>query len=105
MEKVFEINRNFRNEGLSRRHNPEFTMLELYQAYGNYNVMMELTEELILALADKYCQSRQIKFDNMEINLKKPWRRATYAELFEQYSGCKINDLPAIRKKAEQSRH
>ena len=101
LEKVFEINRNFRNEGLSRRHNPEFTMLELYQAYGNYNVMMELTEELILVLADKYCQNRQIKFDNMEINLDKPWRRATYAELFEQYSGCKINDITAIRKKAE----
>jgi lysyl-tRNA synthetase, class II len=101
MEKVFEINRNFRNEGLSRWHNPEFTMLELYQAYGDYNLMMDLTEELVLALVDKYCQGRQIQFDNMTINLDKPWRRATYAELFAQYSGCKINDLPAIRKKAE----
>jgi lysyl-tRNA synthetase class 2 len=102
MEKVFEINRNFRNEGLSRWHNPEFTMLELYQAYGDYNLMMDLTEELVLALVDKYCQGRQIQFDNMTINLDKPWRRATYAELFAQYSGCKINDLPAIRKKAEK---
>jgi lysyl-tRNA synthetase, class II len=101
MEKVFEINRNFRNEGLSRWHNPEFTMLELYQAYGDYNLMMDLTEELVLALVDKYCQGRQIQFDNMTINLDKPWRRATYAELFAQYSGCKINDLPSIRKKAE----
>jgi lysyl-tRNA synthetase, class II len=101
MERVFEINRSFRNEGLSRRHNPEFTMLELYQAYGNYNVMMELTEKLVLSLADKYCKGRQIKFDNMEINLEKPWRRATYTELFEEYSGCKINDLAAVRKKAE----
>ena len=101
MERVFEINRNFRNEGLSRKHNPEFTMLELYQAYGNYNVMMELTEELIVGLADKYCAGRQIKFGSMEISLEQPWRRATYAELFEQYSGCKISDLPAIRKKAE----
>jgi lysyl-tRNA synthetase class 2 len=101
MEKVFEINRNFRNEGLSRWHNPEFTMLELYQAYGNYNVMMELTEELVLSLVDKYCQSRQIKFDNMEINLEQPWRQATYTELFEQYSGCKMSDVAAIRKKAE----
>ena len=57
MEKVFEINRNFRNEGLSRRHNPEFTMLELYQAYADYNVMMDLTEEVISLLAKKYCQS------------------------------------------------
>jgi lysyl-tRNA synthetase class 2 len=76
-------------------------MLELYQAYGNYNVMMELTEELIVGLADKYCAGRQIKFGSLEISLEQPWRRATYAELFEQYSGCKISDLPAIRKKAE----
>ena len=112
MEKVFEINRNFRNEGLSRWHNPEFTMLELYQAYGDYNVMMDLTEELIGSLVDKYCQGRQVApapvfrqedaGDNMEINFEKPWRKAKYADLFEEYSGCNIDDISAVRKKAAQ---
>ncbi len=59
MEKVFEINRNFRNEGLSRQHNPEFTMLELYQAYADYNVMMDLTEEIICLCVEKYCAGKQ----------------------------------------------
>ncbi len=100
MEKVFEINRNFRNEGLSRWHNPEFTMLELYQAYADYNVMMELTEELISSLVKKYCAGETVQFDNMTIDFKRPWRRAKYAELLKEFSGCDINDIPAIRKKA-----
>jgi lysyl-tRNA synthetase class 2 len=100
MEKVFEINRNFRNEGLSRWHNPEFTMLELYQAYGDYNVMMDLTEELISSLVGKYCPGQQIKFDNIQISFKKPWRKAKYAQLFKQYCGCCLEDIAAVRKKA-----
>jgi len=102
MEKVFEINRNFRNEGLSRRHNPEFTMLELYQAYADYNVMMDLTEEIICVLVNKYCQGGQVQFDDMTISYAKPWRRATYAELLKQYSGCDIDDIAAVRKRAAQ---
>lgn len=102
MEKVFEINRNFRNEGLSRWHNPEFTMLELYQAYGDYNMMMDLTEELIYTLVEKYCEGKQVQFDNMTINFEKPWRRAKYAKLLEEYSGCAIDDIAAIRKKAAE---
>jgi len=101
MEKVFEINRNFRNEGLSRRHNPEFTMLELYQACADYNVMMNLTEELICMLAEKYCQNNQVRFDDMTIDYAKPWRRAKYAELLKEYGGCGIDDIPAVRKKAK----
>ena len=102
MEKIFEINRNFRNEGLSRQHNPEFTMLELYQAYGDYNVMMELTEELISELVNKFCRSSQVEFLEMKIDFTQPWRRATYAELLERYSGCNIEDIKAIRDKAER---
>jgi len=101
MEKVFEINRNFRNEGLSRRHNPEFTMMELYQAYGDYNVMMDLTEELISFLAEKFCENNQVQFDDMKIDFGRPWRRAKYAELLKEYAGCDINDIAAIRKKAK----
>jgi lysyl-tRNA synthetase class 2 len=101
MEKVFEINRNFRNEGLSRWHNPEFTMLELYQACADYNVMMDLAEEIICLLTEKHCQSNKVQFDNMTIDYAKPWRRAKYAELLEEYSGCNIDDIPAVRTKAK----
>jgi lysyl-tRNA synthetase class 2 len=100
MEKVFEINRNFRNEGLSTRHNPEFTMLELYQAYADYKVMMEITEELISALVDNHCKSSQVDFGGMTIDMARPWRRATYADLLAEYSGCDIDDIAAVRQKA-----
>ncbi len=102
MEKVFEINRNFRNEGLSRQHNPEFTMLELYQAYGDYNVMMELTEELISGLVEKFRGSSQVEFSEMKIDFARPWRRAAYAELLKEYGGCDIEDIKAIRNRAER---
>jgi lysyl-tRNA synthetase class 2 len=100
MEKVFEINRNFRNEGLSPRHNPEFTMLELYQAYADYRVMMELTEELIGLLVEKHCDGWQLPFGDTTINFTRPWRRESYAELFKGCAGCAIDDIAAIRKKA-----
>ncbi len=99
MEKVFEINRNFRNEGLSRQHNPEFTMLELYQAYADYFTVMDLTEELICSLVEKYCEGKQVEFDDMQIDFSRPWRRVKYAELLKEYSGCSIEDVKAIRKK------
>jgi len=100
LEKVFEINRNFRNEGLSRRHNPEFTMLELYQSYADYNIMMALTEELVGSLVDEHCQSRQVNFGELAVDLAGPWRRAKYAELFKECTGCDIDDVAAVRKKA-----
>jgi len=105
MEKVFEINRNFRNEGLSRRHNPEFTMMEIYQAYADYNVMMDLTEELITGLVGQYCQSNKTEFDEQQIDLgpgAPGWRRASYAELLSEYGGCSIDDIAAIRNKAKE---
>ena len=102
MEKVFEINRNFRNEGLSRQHNPEFTMLELYQAYADYNVMMDLTEEIISLCVEKYCTGRQVQFDKKTIDFSRPWRRVRYAELLAEHSGCDIGDSQAVRKKAAE---
>ncbi|TFG50661.1 MAG: lysine--tRNA ligase [Candidatus Brocadiia bacterium] len=102
MEKIFEINRNFRNEGLSRKHNPEFTMMELYQAYGDYKVMMDLTEELVSSLAEQYCESKQVEYDGNKVDFGMPWRRATYAELLKEYSGCDISDIEALRKKAQK---
>jgi lysyl-tRNA synthetase class 2 len=100
MEKIFEINRNFRNEGLSTRHNPEFTMLELYQAYADYNVMMDLTEELVCLLVEKYCKEGKQQFGEMTVDFGKPWRRATYAELLKEYGGCEIEDISGMRAKA-----
>jgi len=102
MEKVFEINRNFRNEGLSRYHNPEFTMLEVYQAYADYNVMMDLTEELISVCVEKHCADKQIQFGDLTVDFSRPWRRAQYTELLKEYSGCDIDDIEAIRAKARE---
>ena len=102
MEKVFEINRNFRNEGLSRAHNPEFTMLELYQAYADYNVMMDLTEEIICLLVEKDCIGQQVEFGDMTIDYTAPWRRVRYAELLKEHSGCDIDDIAAVRSRARE---
>ena len=102
MEKVFEINRNFRNEGLSRVHNPEFTMLELYQAYADYNVMMDLTEDIISRLVETYCGEMQVKFGDVIIDYTRPWRRAHYKELLKEHSGCDIDDVKAVRAKARE---
>ena len=102
MEKVFEINRNFRNEGLSRRHNPEFTMIEVYQAYGDYNVMMDLTEEVISLCLEKHSSGKQIQFGEFTIDFTRPWRRAKYADLLKEYGGCDIDDIEAVRAKARQ---
>jgi lysyl-tRNA synthetase class 2 len=102
MEKVFEINRNFRNEGLSTRHNPEFTMMELYQAYADYNVMMDITEEMTCSLIESHCEGTKLPFGEIEIDYTRPWRRAKYADLLKEHSGCDIDDLAAVRAKAKE---
>jgi len=102
MEKVFEINRNFRNEGLSRQHNPEFTMIEIYQAYADYNVMMDLTEEIAGTLVDKYCDGNKMEFGEVTVDFTRPWRRARYADLLKECSGCAIDDIAGLREKAKQ---
>ena len=101
MEKVFEINRNFRNEGLSTRHNPEFTMLELYQAYADYNIMMDITEQIVCDLIENYCDGPVLDFGEMKIDYSQPWKRAKYADLLKEHAGCDIKDIAAVRKKAE----
>ncbi|MGA2916110.1 MAG: lysine--tRNA ligase [Sedimentisphaerales bacterium] len=101
MEKVFEINRNFRNEGLSPRHNPEFTMMEIYQAYADYNIMMELTEELVSLLVEKHCGGVKLQYGDKQIDYSRPWKKASYGELLKEYGGCEIGDIQSIRKKAK----
>ncbi len=87
-EKVYEINRNFRNEGISRKHNPEFTMLEVYQAYGDYETMMELAQGMIVTVAENVFDELVVKrYDGQEIDLTPPWRRITYRELVEERLG------------------
>jgi len=87
-EKVYELNRNFRNEGISRRHNPEFTMLEVYQAYGDYETMMELVQGLVVTIAEDVFDTLIVKrYDDQEIDLTPPWRRVTYREIVEERHG------------------
>ena len=88
-EKVYELNRNFRNEGMDRRHNPEFTMMEVYQAYGDCRTMMELIESLVTTVAMKVVGTLKINHGNGKvIDLTLPWRRATYNELCEEKGGA-----------------
>jgi lysyl-tRNA synthetase class 2 len=102
MERVFEINRNFRNEGLSTRHNPEFTMIEVYQAYGDYRAMMDLTEDLICLCAQRHAGGLTLQFGERSLDLTRPWRRATYTELLREHAGCDVRDKAAVRAKARQ---
>ena len=83
-ERVYEINRSFRNEGMSPRHNPEFTMLEAYQAYTNLDGMMELCESMISAVAEEILGSLQIEYQGVHVDLSAPWRRATMLELVSE---------------------
>ncbi|MEM1157339.1 MAG: lysine--tRNA ligase [Verrucomicrobiota bacterium] len=110
--RVFELNRNFRNEGLSRKHNPEFTMLELYEAYSDYEGMADLVEGLIVHLAEKFCGGTMITHqlgegDNVgkvSINLQRPWKRKTYHDCIKEAAGADWFDLTPEqrREKAEK---
>ena len=102
-DKVFEINRNFRNEGISPRHNPEFTMLELYEAYVDYRAMMRLTEELITSVAETVLGTLQINYGGTLIDLSPPWQRASMAELVQAATGVDflaIEDAETARRSA-----
>jgi lysyl-tRNA synthetase class 2 len=84
LEKVYEMNRNFRNEGVSTRHNPEFTMLEVYQAYGDYEDMMKLTEDLVSSLAKEIAGSYRVTYQGQEIDFTPPWERRSFAVLVKE---------------------
>ncbi|MEN8136279.1 MAG: lysine--tRNA ligase [Thermodesulfobacteriota bacterium] len=86
-EKVFEINRNFRNEGLSTRHNPEFTMLEFYQAYATYHDLMDLTEEMVSWIASEVTGSMVVDYQGQEVDLSPPWQRYTMDEALIEVAG------------------
>jgi lysyl-tRNA synthetase class 2 len=95
-ERVFELNRNFRNEGISVRHNPEFTMLEFYQAYGTFADLMQLTEELFASLAKDVVGSLTVTYGDHRVDLTPPWRRLTIAEAILLHGGAAENDVRSL---------
>ena len=92
-ERVFEIGRVFRNEGVDTRHNPEFTLIELYQGYTDYNGMMDLTEEMFRYLAEKVCGSAVISYNGIELDFSKPFKRITMLDAVKEYSGVDFSEI------------
>ena len=93
MERVYEIGRVFRNEGLDTRHNPEFTLMELYQAYTDYQGMMDLTEDMFRHIAKQICGSTTIPYADVEIDLGKPFERLTMIDAIKKYTGIDFNEI------------
>ncbi len=101
MERVFEIGRVYRNEGLSPKHNPEFTMFEAYQAYGDYHAMMDLTEALIVGAIEAIGGGLVRPWGEHSVDFTPPWPRRTYAELLAEYAGVDASDIAAVKARAE----
>ncbi len=102
-ERVYELNRSFRNEGISTRHNPEFTMLEVYESYGSCASMMELTEELVTKLALELHGKPQFEFAGKSVDLQRPWKRASFAKLVHEKFGIRPGDsMEAMAKKLKK---
>ena len=106
-ERVFEINRNFRNEGVSTRHNPEFTMVEFYQAYANYEDLMDMTEEMFESIVQQIHQTSKIEYQGLSIDFSKGWKRIPMIESLSTIGGLDpalLNDTPALLKFAEDNK-
>jgi lysyl-tRNA synthetase class 2 len=96
LDRVFELNRNFRNEGISVRHNPEFTMVEFYQAYATFEDLIQLTEELFVSLAREVCGSLRITYGDHQIDLATPWRRLTIPEAIMAHGEASAEDVRSL---------
>jgi lysyl-tRNA synthetase class 2 len=105
IEKVFEIGRVFRNEGISTRHNPEFTMLEAYQAYADYTDMMALCEGLVSHVAREVCGGTQLSYGGRSLDLTPPWRRATMAGLVAEHTGAGVREDASPEELRDVARH
>jgi lysyl-tRNA synthetase class 2 len=103
-ERVFEMNRNFRNEGIDRRHSPEFTMLELYQAYGNYETVMELTEYLVAGIAERVLGTTKITYEGTEIELKAPWKRISMNDAVKEATGIDFLAFETVEQAREAAK-
>lgn len=97
-EKVYEIGRIFRNEGISTKHNPEFTMMELYQAYGDYNQLMDFTEEMMQHVCMAVCGTTKITYQGVEIDFKRPWRRVTMHDAIFEVTGLNVSTLKTVEE-------
>jgi lysyl-tRNA synthetase, class II len=104
IEKVYEIGRVFRNEGISPKHNPEFTMMELYQAYGNYETMMDLTEGLIVACVECLGAGLVLPYGDKTIDFTPPWQRRLYGDLFLEHVGVAMDNIEGVRAKALEAK-
>ncbi len=93
LEKVYDMGKNFRNEGMSIRHNPEFTMIELYEAYADYNDMMKITEELVAHACEKVHGTTKVNYQGTEIDFTPPWRRITMIDAVKEYAGVDFNEI------------
>jgi lysyl-tRNA synthetase, class II len=104
MERVFELNRNFRNEGISIKHNPEFTMMEAYMAYGDMETMLKLTEKLFVHIAEKTGKGLVIPYDSHTIDLTPPWKRMTYVEVIKEYSGIDFSKIKTLEEAKSEAK-
>ena len=104
MERVYEMGKDFRNEGLSVRHNPEFTMIELYQAYADYNDMMELCENLIAFCCMKVHGTTKVIYQGTELDFKAPWRRLTMVEAVKEYAKVDFDEIKTIEEAREMAK-
>lgn len=104
MERVFEIGRNFRNEGMSTKHNPEFTMVELYQAYGDYHTMMDLTESLCAGACLDVCGTHEIEYQGVPISMKPPFKRLSMIDAVREYTGLDFDALATDQEAREAAR-
>ncbi|MDD5448793.1 MAG: lysine--tRNA ligase, partial [Actinomycetota bacterium] len=105
-EKVYELNRNFRNEGISTKHNPEFTMLEAYQAFVDYKYLMDFMEELLPSIIESATKSRVVEFNGQKISLEPPWERITLLEALKSRAGLEVSlslELEKLKKIADQN--
>ena len=102
-DKVYELGRIFRNEGISTKHNPEFTSVEIYQAFSNYVDMMDLTEELIKDIVNDSCNSLVINYQNQEIDFSKPWKRISMKNIVKEYTGIDFDSFDSDLESAKQA--
>ena len=100
MERVYEINRNFRNEGISTRHNPEFTMMEVYQAYGDLAEMMDLTEGIFATCLEEIQAGAEAQFGEHKLNFSRPWARRKWNDLVKEHAGVGLEDEAGLRRRA-----
>jgi lysyl-tRNA synthetase class 2 len=101
MERVYEIGRIFRNEGISTRHNPEFTMLEMYCAYGDYNELMDFEEEMVCSIMEKVCGGTKVTYQGTELDFKRPWKRISMYDAIKEATGVDVSNVPNVQAAKE----